>query len=128
MNLSSWLADTLISLTERLLPPQFRLRYQAEFNADLAHLPESDRLRYALSALRGAPMLRWRLIEAPALSGHLACFLSRHQEYVLHPNPDDRTIIALECDRCGNVRDPIQYLPKRDGTALAWGNPMLRGM
>ena len=44
---------------------------------------------------------------------------------VVHPNPEDHTIIALVCRRCGQVRDPRQYLPASNAEGVAWGGVYL---
>ena len=62
--------------------------------------------------------------------GHasLRCWLGKHHDRRIHPNPDDRLVIALECRRCARVRDPKQYLPRKQRLDdVAWGGVLITG-
>ena len=120
------LARMLLSVVVRLLPRAGRRRYQEELDADLLHVAAGGRMLFALSVLASVPKLRWEVLAG--LSGgrpSLRCYLGRHGKRVLHPNPEDHSIIALECRRCGQVRDPRQYLPASDANGVAWGGVYL---
>ena len=120
------LARMLLSVVVRLLPRAARRRYQEELDADLLHVAAGGRMLYALSVLASVPKLRWEVLAG--LSGgrpSLRCYLGRHGKRVLHPNPEDHSIIALECRRCGQMRDPRQYLPASDANGVAWGGVYL---
>jgi hypothetical protein len=54
----------MVVLTVRLLPVAERLRYLEEFGGELADLPRSQQLRYALRLLTGAWKLRTALVES----------------------------------------------------------------
>ena len=120
------LARMLLSVVVRLLPRAARRRYQEELDADLLHVAARRRMLFALSVLASVPKLRWEVLAG--LSGgrpSLRCYLGRHGKRVLHPNPEDHSIIALECERCSQVRDPRQYLPASDANGVAWGGVYL---
>lgn len=105
----SRLADHPLDLAVRILPPQVRRRYVAEFEADLETLPRGMRQTgYAVSTLLGAPRLRWEVLHAAAGSGAVACFVGRHKDRKVHTESADPTVYALECTRCGRIRDPKQ--------------------
>ncbi|WP_425307338.1 hypothetical protein AADG42_00790 [Ammonicoccus fulvus] len=59
-------AERLLALAVRLLPAGERERYRREFAAEVADLPESERLAYALRVLIFAPRLRWSIHPASA--------------------------------------------------------------
>lgn len=123
------LARALLAAAVRLLPSQCRWRYEDEFDAELLSLPRHRRPGYALSVLTSAPMLRWALL-AVLCRGHasLRCWLGKHHDRRFHPNPDDHLIIALQCRRCGRVRDPKQYLPRKQRLdEVAWGGVLITG-
>ena len=123
------LARTLLAVAVHLLPSQCRSRYDDEFVAELLSLSPRRRLGYALPILAAAPRLRWALLEV--LCGgraSLRCWLGKHHERRLHPNPDNHEVIALQCRRCGRVRDPKQYLPRKQRLDdVAWGGAFLAG-
>ncbi len=123
------LARTLLAVAVHLLPSQCRSRYDDEFDAELLSLSRRRRLGYALSILAAAPRLRWALLEV--LCGgraSLRCWLGKHHDRRLHPNPDNHEVIALQCRRCGRVRDPKQYLPRKQRLDdVAWGGAFLAG-
>lgn len=103
------LADYPLDLAIRILPTQVRRRYVAEFDADLQSLPRGRRQTgYAVSTLVGAPRLRWEVLHAAAGSGAPACFVGRHHDRRVHTESADPTVFALECTRCGRIRDPKQ--------------------
>jgi hypothetical protein len=120
------LARMLLSVMAKLLPRAARRRYQEELDAELLHVAPAGRLLFAMSMLASVPKLRWEVL-AGLSEGRpsLRCYLGRHGKRVLHPNPEDHTIIALECRRCGHVRDPRQYLPTSDPNGVAWGGVYL---
>jgi hypothetical protein len=123
------LARALLAVAVHLLPSQCRSRYDDEFDAELLSLPRPNRPGYALSILTAAPRLRWELL-AVLCGGRasLRCWLGKHHDRQVHPNPDDRDVIALECRRCGRVRDPKQYLPRRQRLDdVAWGGVLITG-
>ena len=112
-----------------LLPSQCRGRYECEFVAELLSLPRRRRPGYALSVLTAAPRLRWALL-AVLCGGHasIRCWLGKRHDLRIHPNPDDHLIIALQCRRCGRVRDPNQYLPRKQRLDdVAWGGVLITG-
>ena len=120
------LARMLLRVVVRLLPRAARRRYQEELDADLLHVAAGGRMLFALSVLASVPKLRWEVL-AGRSGGRpsLRCYLGRHGKRVLHPNPEDHSIIALKCRRCGQVRDPRQYLPASDANGVAWGGVYL---
>jgi hypothetical protein len=120
------LARMLLSMVARLLPRAARRRYQEELGAELLHVAPTGRVLFALSVLASLPKLRWEVLAG--LTGgrpSLRCYLGRHGRRVVHPNPEDHTIIALVCRRCGQVRDPRQYLPASNAEGVAWGGVYL---
>ena len=122
-------ARALLAVAVHLLPSQCRSRYDDEFDAELLSLPRRRRPGYALSILVAAPRLRWALL-AVLCGGRasLRCWLGRHYDRHSHPNPDDHAVIALECRRCGRVRDPKQYLPRKQRLDdVAWGGVLITG-
>jgi hypothetical protein len=122
-------ARALLAVAVHLLPRQCRSRYDDEFDAELLSLPRRNRPGYALSILTAAPRLRWELL-AVLCGGRasLRCWLGKHHDRQVHPNPDDHDVIALECRRCGRVRDPKQYLPRRQRLDdVAWGGVLITG-
>ena len=123
------LARALLAAAVRLLPSQSRSRYEDEFDAELLSLPRHRRLAFALSTLAAAPRLRWALL-AVLCGGRasLRCWLGKHHNRHLHPNPDNHDVIALQCRRCGRMRDPKQYLPRKKRLDdVAWGGAYLAG-
>jgi len=123
------LARALLALAVRLLPVQCRWRYDDEFDAELLCLHRRRRPGYALSILLAAPRLRWELLAA-LCGGHasLRCWLGKHHDTTFHPNPDDRLVIALRCTRCSRIRDPKQYLPRKQRLDdVAWGGVLITG-
>ncbi len=123
------LARTLLAVAVHLLPSQCRSRYADELDAELLSVTHGRRLGYALSILAAAPRLRWALL-AGLCGGRssLRCWLGKHHDRRLHPNPENHEVIALQCRRCDRVRDPKQYLPRKgrlDG--VAWGGAYLSG-
>ena len=120
------LARMLLSVVTRLLPRAAKRRYQEELDAELLHVAPARRVLFAMSMLASVPKLRWEVLAG--LSGgrpSLRCYLGRHGKRVVHPNPEDHSIIALECRRCGQVRDPRQYLHASDANGVAWGGVYL---
>ena len=116
----SHLADHPLDLAIRILPTQVRRRYVAEFDADLATLPRGrKRTAYAVSTLLGAPRLRWEVLHAEAGSGAVPCFLGRHHNRRIHTESADPTVFALECTRCGRIRDPKQRDQRTDQRGIA---------
>jgi len=116
------LARMLLDVVARLLPRAARRRYQEELDGELLQVAPGGRVMFALSMLASVPKLRWEVLAG--LTGgrpSLRCYLGRHGKKVVHPNPDDHTIIALVCRRCGQVRDPRQYLHSGDANGVAWG-------
>ena len=123
------LARALLTTAVHLLPSQCRWRYEDEFDAELLSLPRRRRLGYGLSVLVAAPRLRWALL-AVLCGGHtsLRCWSGRHHDLRIHPNPDDHLVIALQCRRCSRVRDPKQYLPRKQRLDdVAWGGVLITG-
>jgi len=123
------LARALLAAAVCLLPSQCRWRYEDELDAELLSLPRRRRPGYALSVLTAAPTLRWALL-AVLCGGHasLRCWLGKHHDRRFHPNPDDHLVIALRCRRCGRVRDPKQYLPRKQRLDdVAWGGVLITG-
>lgn len=123
------LARVLLAAAVHLLPSQSRSRYEDELDAELLSLPRHRRLGFALSTLAAAPRLRWALL-AVLCGGRasLRCWLGKHHNSHLHPNPDNHDVIALQCRRCGRVRDPKQYLPRKKRLDdVAWGGAYLAG-
>ena len=123
------LARAALAAAVHLLPSQCRWRYEDEFDGELLSLPRRRRLGYALSVLAAAPRLRWALL-AVLCGGHasLRCWSGKHHDKRTHPNPDDHAVIALECRRCGRVRDPKQYLPRKQRLDdVAWGGVLITG-
>jgi hypothetical protein len=121
-------ASMLLSVVAHLLPRAARARYQEELDAEPLRVAPAGRMRFVASLLASAPRLRWEVLAG--LSGgrpSMRCYLGRHGRRVLHPNPDDHTIIALACPRCGRVRDPRQYLPASNAEGVAWGGVYLGG-
>jgi hypothetical protein len=122
------LARMLLSVVARLLPRAARRRYQEELDAELLHVAPVGRVLFALSVLASLPKLRWEVLAG--LTGgrpSLWCYLGRHGKRVVHPNPEDHSIISLECRRCGHVRDPRQYLRASNADGVAWGGVYLSG-
>jgi hypothetical protein len=122
------LAQLLLSVVVRLLPHAARRRYQEELDAELLQVAPRSRVLFAASMLASVPMLRWEVLAG--FSGgrpSLRCYLGMHDRWVFHPNPDDHTIIAFWCRRCGHVRDPRQYLPASNAYGVAWGGVYLNG-
>lgn len=123
----SRLADYPLDLAVRILPTQVRRRYVAEFDADLETLPRGMRQTgYAVSTLLGAPRLRWEVIHSAAGSGAVPCFLGRHHDRRVHTKSPDPAVFALECTRCGRVRDPKQRDRRTDQGGIgrtAFGGP-----
>lgn len=116
----------LLSVVARLLPGAARRRYRRKFDAELLGVAPVGRVLFALSVLASVPRLRWEALAG--LTGgrpSLRCYLGRHGKRVVHPNPDDHSIIALECPRCGHVRDPRQYLRASNADGVAWGGVYL---
>ena len=116
------LARMLLSVVTRLLPRAARRRYQEELDAELLQVAPGGRVMFALSMLASVPRLRWEVLAG--LTGgrpSLRCYLGRHGKKVVHPNPEDHTIIALVCTRCGQMRDPRQYLRGSNAYGIAWG-------
>ena len=123
------LARALLAAAVHLLPSQCRWRYEDEFDAELLCLPRRRRPGYALLVLTAAPSLRWALL-AVLCGGHasLRCWLGKHHDRHFHPNPEDHLVIALQCRRCGRVRDPKQYLPRKQRLDdVAWGGVLING-
>lgn len=111
----SRLADYPLDLAVKILPGQVRRRYVAEFDADLATLPRGmKQTGYAVSTLVGAPRLRWEVIHTAAGSGAVPCFFGRHHDRRVHTESADPTVFALECTRCGRIRDPKQRETRTD--------------
>jgi hypothetical protein len=122
------LARMLLSVVARLLPRAARRRYQEELDAELLCVAPTGRVFFALSVLASVPKLRWEVLAG--LTGgrpSLRCYLGRHGKQVVHPNPEDHSIISLECRRCGHVRDPRQYLRASNADGVAWGGVYLGG-
>jgi hypothetical protein len=121
-------APMLLSVVGRLLPRAARRRYQEELDAELLQVAPARRVPFAWSVLTSVPRLRWEVL-AGMTGGRpsLRCYLGWHGRRVLHPNPDDPGVIALRCPRCGQVRDPRQYLPARDAEGVAWAGVYLGG-
>lgn len=114
------LADYPLDLAIRVLPPQVRRRYVAEFDADLATLPRGRKQTgYAVSTLLGAPRLRWEVLHAAAGYGAVPCFMGRHHDRRVHTESADPTVYALECTRCGRIRDPKQRDTRTDQRGIA---------
>jgi hypothetical protein len=116
------LTRMMLSVVTRLLPRAAGRRYQEELDAELLCVAPRGRVLFALSVLASVPKLRWEVLAG--LSGgrpSLRCYLGRHGKRVVHPNPEDLSIIALECRRCGHVRDPRQHLRASDANGVAWG-------
>lgn len=120
-------SEFLVTLASSLLPPADRFRYRCEFEADLAALPAPRRLAHVLSLLLGAPALRWALLRDGAGRTSVRCFVGLHSERIVHPNPENQTVVAKRCVRCGRQRDPRQYEGVKHAEGLAWGNPFIRG-
>jgi hypothetical protein len=120
------LARMLLSVVARLLPRAARRRHDEELDAELLHVPPGGRVLFALSMLASVPKLRWEVLAGLSRGRpSLPCYLGRHGKRVVHPNPEDHSIIALECRRCGRVRDPRQYLHASDANGVAWGGVYL---
>ena len=120
------LAGMLLDVVARLLPGAARRRYQEELDAELLHVAPGGGVLFAMSVLASVPRLRWEVLAG--LTGgrpSLRCYLGRHGKHVVHPNPDDHSIIALVCRRCGQVRDPRQYLQAKDAHGVACGGVYL---
>lgn len=119
-------ARLLVTATVRLLPRATRRRYREELEAELHD--SSRPLRMAASLLAAAPRLRWEvLVGMCGGNPSLRCYLGWHGRRVLHPNPEDHTVVVLRCPRCGQLRDPRQYLPAHDAEGVAWGGVYLGG-
>lgn len=109
------------------LPRRQRLRYRAEFVADLAALDSGpERVGYSWSLVWAAPRLRRALVSARAPLP-LACRLRRHAWQRFRPNPENHTVVALVCRRCEAVRDPKQYDAKGDAHGAAYGSVFMSG-
>lgn len=119
--------EAIVALAARLMPRSEEFRYRCEFEADLAALPARARLAHAISVLLGAPALRWSLLGGAGRRPSLRCLIGVHAERTVHPNPENQTIIAKRCARCGRQRDPRQYEGVKHAEGLAWGNPFIRG-
>ncbi|QKE85248.1 hypothetical protein [Arthrobacter sp. NEB 688] len=122
-------ARLLLGCAVRLLPVASRWRYADELDAELFAMPARRRLGYAVSVLAGAPRLRWELV-AVRCGGRASarCWAGVHHDRTLHPNREEPMIIALECVRCGRVRDPRQYLPRTQRLDnVVWGSYYLDG-
>ncbi|KGN32678.1 hypothetical protein N802_16760 [Knoellia sinensis KCTC 19936] len=113
------LADPLLSLSIKILPSPVRRRYVAEFEADLESLPRTKQLGYAVSTLFGAPHLRWEVLSSQAGSGAAFCYVGRHHDRRIHTGSADPTVFALECTRCGRIRDPKQRDQRTDQGGIA---------
>ena len=124
------LARALLAAAVHMLPSQCRWRYyRTSSTPSCSELPRRGRPGYALSVLTAAPRLRWALL-AVLCGGHasLRCWLGKHHDSRFHPNPDDHLVIALQCRRCGRVRDPKQYLPRKQRLDdVAWGGVLMTG-
>lgn len=123
------LAKVFLAIAVRLLPVQCRWRYTDEFDAELMSTARGRRPGYAVSILIGAPRLRWELL-ATLCGGRasLRCWLGRHHDHRIHPNVEEPKVVALECLRCGRIRDPRQYLPRKQRLDdVAWGGAYLSG-
>lgn len=107
-------ANSTISLAVRLLPQQARRRYGAEFEADLRSLPARKHIPYAVSTLAGSPRLRWEVLHSLTGGGAAQCFCGRHDDRRIHTESTDPKVFALECRRCGRVRDPNQREKRKD--------------
>ena len=69
---------------------------------------------------------RWRYEDE--FDASLRCWLDRHRDRRFHPNPDNHEVIALQCRRCGRVRDPKQYLSRKQPLDdVAWGGVLITG-
>ncbi|MEO7421111.1 MAG: hypothetical protein ABIU87_01805 [Ornithinibacter sp.] len=90
------IAKWLLAVAMHLLPRQSHRRYENQFDAELLSLSRSARPGYALSVLGATPRLRWSLL-ATLSGGHasLRCWLVKHHDRIVHPNPDDHLTIAL---------------------------------
>lgn len=122
------LARFLLGVAVTFLPHGVRRRYREEFDAEILRLGSRRGVMFAMSGLTSAPRLRWEVLAG--LTGgrpSLLCYVGRHDTRVVHPNPDDRRIIGLECRRCGDVRDPRQYVQARNADGVAWGGAYLSG-
>lgn len=122
------LARMVLSVVTSLLPRAARRRYQEELDAEMLDVPPASRVPFAVSLLGSVPRLRWEVLSG--LSGgrpSVRCYLGWHGKRVVHPNPEDHTIIALQCRRCGHVRDPRQYLRSSNADGVAWGGVYLSG-
>jgi len=121
------LADYPLDLAIRIVPVQVRRRYVAEFDADLQSLPRGRKQTgYALSTLLGAPQLRWEVLHAAAGTDALPCFVGRHHDRRVHTESADPTVFALECTRCGRIRDPKQRDNRSDQGGI--GRTMFGGV
>lgn len=103
------LASAVISVGVRLVPQQERRRYAEEFEADVQSQPRWGRLPYAVSLVLGMPHLRWEILTRRAGQPVPFCFVGMHRNLTVRPNPDDASIIAKQCTRCGRIHDPNQY-------------------
>jgi len=120
------LAPAVVTAAVRLLPLAARRRYREELDAELRDAPHP--LALAGSMLTAAPRLRWEVLTG--LCGgraSLRCYVGWHGRQVLHPNPEDHTVVVLRCPRCGRLHDPRQYLPAHDADGVAWGGVYLGG-
>lgn len=102
-----------------LLPRSQRLRYRAEFVADLVSLASGERTRYAVSLLRAAPALR----SALRASDHrpLTCRIGAHRNHLVQLNPEDQRVRGRECLRCGRIKDVKYYEKKGNIDEMAYG-------
>ncbi len=104
------LARAILGAAVEALPAEHRNRYQAEFMAELAFVPESDQRKYALRVLAGSLALRSALHDQPIaveevfmMGKPMRCRLHMHAWRVRH-NEEDATPYE-QCVRCHAERD-----------------------
>ncbi len=112
------LAGALCVLASWVLPRDARQRYAAEWRADLSADP-AHALRYAVSVLGHAPVLRLTLAGVVKPEQPLSCQLGRHRYVTIHDNPENRRATSHLCTRCGHIKDDWRG-PEKVVNGFAW--------
>lgn len=118
------LAQAVIDLIVRTLPPEHRRRYALEMYADLYGLPRAEQRREIVSFVLHAQQLAWALADVapdldwkPPARRDLRCVMHLHR-YVRRHNLDAVGVkFYLECVRCRNTR----HIPAPE--IRAWAGP-----
>ena len=112
------LQKALIVLACALLPRSRRLRYRAEFVAELRSLPRTERTAYAVAAIGNSPHLAAELRRAATRP--LPCRVGLHHNRRTF-NAEDMTIRSKTCLRCGRIKDKKEYEQRGGTEGMAYG-------